>query len=98
MQERYHCLCKSLQAGPVKFLHNVETTLNKRRQNDVENRLIYRRFNDLTKTHITKLHLLYKVECFIEVSATDKNGNLTCEIIAQFFLIVVKLVNKYSIV
>ena len=21
--------------------------------------------------------LLYKVECFIEVSATDKNGNLT---------------------
>ena len=26
-------------------------------------------------------YLLYKVECFIEVSATDKNGNLTCEII-----------------
>ena len=25
--------------------------------------------------------LLYKVECLIEVSATDKNGNLTCEII-----------------
>ena len=26
-------------------------------------------------------NLLYKVECFIEVSATDKNGNLTCEVI-----------------
>ena len=37
-------------------------------------------------------YLLYKVECFIEVSVTDKNdnltreiihGNLTCEIIAS---------------
>ena len=28
-----------------------------------------------------ELFIIYKVECFMEVSATDKNGNLTCEII-----------------
>ena len=55
---------------------------------------------------IHNYHLLYQVECFIGVSATDKNGNLTCEIIHgdltceinyRFLLIVVKLVNTYSI-
>ena len=50
-------------------------------------------------------HLLFKAECFIEVFATDKNGNLTCEIIhgnltcakLSLLMIVVKLVNIYNI-
>ncbi len=29
--------------------------------------------------------LLYKTWCFIELSATDKNDNLTCEIISGNF-------------
>ena len=27
------------------------------------------------------IHLLYKVQCFIRISGTDKTDNLTCEII-----------------
>ena len=38
----------------------------------------------MCRYHVTGMRyfiLLYKVECFIELYATDENDNLTCEII-----------------
>ena len=34
---------------------------------------------------LNKMFLLYKVQCFIRISGTDKNDNLTCEIIYDNF-------------